>query len=237
MTIASDISTYRRGVLDGLPFLIIAVPFAMLFGVTAAEAGLNLIEAFAFSTVVIAGAAQFAALALMKEQAPVLIVLATALAVNLRMAMYSAALVPHLGRAPLWQRAVIAYANFDQTYAVSIAAYEDQPNWSTAQKVGYFLGTATPLVPSWCVATVIGAAIGSAVPDWLALDFALPICFLALVGPMLRTLAHVVAAGTSVVLALLLAGLPYGTGLLLAAVAAMMAGAEVERQMSRRAGP
>jgi predicted branched-subunit amino acid permease len=45
------------------------------------------------TVLVIAGAAQFTALALLEEQAPMLIVIIAALAVNLHMAMYSAALL------------------------------------------------------------------------------------------------------------------------------------------------
>ena len=68
-----------------------------------------------FSLVVIAGAAQFTALQLLQEEAPTVIVLISALAVNLRMAMYSASLTPYIGSAPLWQRAFAAYLTVDQS--------------------------------------------------------------------------------------------------------------------------
>ncbi|MDP7149776.1 MAG: AzlC family ABC transporter permease, partial [Paracoccaceae bacterium] len=79
---------FWSGFRQGLPFILVIVPFALLFGVIATEAGLSIVETLGFSVVVIAGAAQFTALQLMTEQAPTLIVLASALAVNLRMAMY-----------------------------------------------------------------------------------------------------------------------------------------------------
>jgi predicted branched-subunit amino acid permease len=60
------------------------------------------------------------------------------------------------------------------------------------------------------------------------LDFALPITFLAMVAPMLRTSAHLAAAATSVVVALALSGLPSGFGLLIAAACAMAVGVLVE---------
>ena len=97
---------YWQGFRDGLPFLLVVVPFGMLFGVLAAEAGWNLAEVLAMSVLVIAGASQFTALQLLSEQAPTLIVVGTALAVNLRLAMYSASMSRHIGRAPLWQRAL-----------------------------------------------------------------------------------------------------------------------------------
>lgn len=225
---------FRDGVLGALPFLIVVTPFSMLFGVVATDAGLTLAQTMGFTMLVIAGAAQFAAIQLMTENAAVPLILLTALAVNLRMAMYSASLAPHLGAAPLWQRGLIAYANFDQTFALAIARYEAEPALPLRDKVRFFAGVATPITLVWCAMTAVGAVIGSSIPAWLALDFALPITFLALIGPMLRTLAHVAAAGTSVVVALLLAGLPAGVGLMIAAGAAMVAGATVETWMEGR---
>lgn len=209
-------------------------PFAVLFGVLATEAGLNVLETLAFSVVVIAGAAQFTALQLMTEEAPTLIVLASALAVNLRMAMYSAALTPYLGKAPLWQRAFIAYFTLDQSYACATAAYEAHPEMPLPERVAYFFGAVAPVVPAWYGCTLLGAMIGTQVPESWALDFALPITFLALVAPMLRTPAHLVAAFVSIVVSLLAAGIPYSMGLLVAGVIAMIAGAQAELYFESR---
>jgi len=104
MTSSTSKSTYMLGLVRALPFVIVVIPFAMLFGVVATEAGLPLSQTMAFSVLVVAGASQFAALQFMSENAPVLVILASALAVNLRMAMYSASITPHLGAAPMWQR-------------------------------------------------------------------------------------------------------------------------------------
>ncbi|MFW5654997.1 MAG: AzlC family ABC transporter permease [Roseicyclus sp.] len=226
---------YLAGLRDALPFVIVVIPFGMLFGVVGSEAGLNLAQVMGFSVVVIAGASQFAALQLMTENAPAFIVIASALAVNLRMAMYSAALAPHLGPAPLWQRALIAYMNVDQTYALAVQRYEAAPAASVPAKVAFFFGTATPVVPLWVAATLLGALVGAAVPaDW-GLDFVVPVTFLALVAPALRTLAHLGAALASVTVMLLAAGLPWNLGLLVAGVSGMAVGAEIERRMTLRA--
>ena len=234
MTAATTKTAYRQGIRDGAPYILMAIPFATLFGVVATEAGLQLGQIIGFSLLVIAGAAQYAALQLMVENAAIALVLLAALAVNLRMAMYSAALVPHLGAAPLWQRALVAYVNFDQSYMVSVARYEDHPDMTVAEKIWYFLGVATPITPMWISATVVGAVIGSAIPPEWALDFIVPIMFLALVAPMMKSLAHVAAAMMSAIVALALIGLPSGTGLLIAAGCAMLTGAAVETWLERR---
>ncbi|MGH1578088.1 AzlC family ABC transporter permease [Planktotalea sp.] len=221
-------TAYRQGFRDGSPFVLVIVPFATLFGVLATEAGLNVFETLSFSVVVIAGAAQFTALQLMLEDAPTLIVLASALAVNLRMAMYSASLTPHIGGAPLWQRALAAYFTVDQSYAVSITKFEDSPEMGTAEKIAYFFGTVTPVCPLWWVFTLVGALIGEAIPASFALDFAVPITFLAIIAPALRTSAHVGAAISAAVLSLFLFSVPYNLGILLAGIGGMMVGARIE---------
>lgn len=221
-------SAYLRGMRDGSPFLFVAVPFALLFGVVATEAGLNVAQVMAFSTVVIAGAAQMTAMQLMVEDTPTMIILATALAVNLRMVMYSASLAPYVGKQPLWKRSLIGYALFDQTYAAAIVEFEKRPDMSQAQRVQYYAGTATPIIPAWIIATYVGAVLGAGIPPEFALDFALPITFLAMLAPMMKTPAHVAAAATSIILTLVFAFIPYNLGLLIAAVAALVVGVQVE---------
>ncbi len=230
MTAATVKSVYWQGLRDGAPFVIVVLPFSLLFGVAATEAGLTLAQAMGFTVLVIAGASQFAALQMMVDQAGIALVLLAALAVNLRMAMYSAALVPHLGAAPLWQRALVSYLLFDQTYLVSVKAYDERPSLTVRERIAYFFGVATPVTPVWCAMTGVGVLVGATIPPAMALDFALPITFLAMVAPMLRTMAHVAAAVTSVVVALLLIGLPSGFGLLIAAGCAMAVGVLVEER-------
>ncbi len=208
--------------------MLVIAPFAMLFGVLATEAGLSVFETLSFSVVVIAGAAQFTALQLMTEEAPTFVVLASALAVNLRMAMYSASLTPHIGAAPLWQRAIAAYFTVDQSYAVSITKYETAPEMSPQEKIAYFFGTVTPVCPLWWIFTLVGAIVGAAIPASFALDFAVPITFLAIVAPALRTRAHIGAAITAAFLSLLLFSVPFNLGILLAGMGGMMVGARIE---------
>lgn len=227
-------ATFLRGILDGLPFVLVSAPFGILFGVLAAEAGLNLFEILSFSLVVVAGAAQFTALQLMMDNAPTIVVLASALAVNLRLVMYSAGLAPHLGRAPLKARLAAAYLLVDPVYALSATRYDAEPDMSMARKLAYFFGTAAPVIIGWFSSTLVGAAVGTQIPEAYALDFALPIAFIAMAGPMMRTAAHMAAAFVAVVLALSLAWLPYGTGLLVAGLGGMLTGARVELLQRQR---
>ncbi|OWJ78155.1 AzlC family ABC transporter permease [Haematobacter genomosp. 1] len=225
---------FRRGVVAGLPYLIVVVPFGLLFGITARTAGFNLIEIMGFSILVIAGASQFSALQLMNDNAPVLIVIATGLAVNIRMAMYSASLAPHLGGMPVWQRALAAYSLTDQSYAISALRFDTGAPMRLRDKVAYYFGAVLFTAVPWPVSTLVGATAGGFIPADVPLDLAIPITFLAMIAPLLRNPAHLAAAVVSVVLTLAFSFIPYNLGLLVAAVFAMMAGAAVEQLLARR---
>ena len=184
---------------------------------------------------VLAGASQFTAVQLLADNASAFIVILSGLAVNLRMAMYSASLVPWLRGATSGQKAGLAYMLIDQSYALAITRYERQPNLSLQQRLAYFFGAASLLSPFWIIGTCLGAWAGNAIPDDIALDFAMPITFLAMIAPMLRSPAHLAACFTAILAALLLAGLPSGTGLLIAAPIGMAVGAIVEKRTENRA--
>lgn len=234
MTSTIDKSAFWLGFRHGIPFIIVVIPFSMLFGVVATEAGLSVFETLVFAASTFAGASQFTAVQLLEDNAPTLVVLLSSLAVNLRLAMYSASLTPHIGTAPFLHRAFAAYLTVDQNYAMSMMTFEKNPHWKPAQKLGYFFGVVAPITPLWYIMTLVGASVGSAIPAELALDFAVPIMFLAMIAPMLRTPAHMVAAFVAVVLSLVLAFVPYSLGLILAGFGGMLAGAQVELMTTRK---
>lgn len=223
-----------RGCLVGLPFLLVVVPFAGLFGALAAGAGLSLAEVMGFSVLVIAGVAQFTALQLMTEQAPTVVIILSALAVNLRMAMYSASLAVHMGAAPFWTRVWIGYFNVDQSYAASALEFERRPEMSLPEKVAFFFGVMIPIAPVWYISTLGGALLGGTLLPEGSANVFLPLTFLAMMAPGLLTAAHRWAALTAAVAGLVLAGVPYSLGLIPAAGLGMAVGAELERRREAR---
>ncbi len=227
--------SFRTGFIEALPFLVVIVPFGLLFGVVATEAGLDLFQTMVMTAFVLAGASQFAVLQLLSDQAPALVAILTGLAINLRLAMYSASMSAHIGKASMRQRLLFSYVLFDQTYAIAHRKFEETPALSIDQKIWYFIGSATPLCLAWIAVALVGALAGSAIPAEYALDFAIPVTFIALFAPLLRSLPQVAAAFVSIVAALVFVGLPYNLGLMVAAILAMMTGAALEKYLGAAA--
>ncbi len=226
---------FWAGVRAGSPFLLVVFPFGMLFGAVATEAGLNPVETMTLTSLVIAGAAQFAFVQLLQDGAPAVIAVLTALAVNMRMAMYSASLTPHLGRASMGTRAVASYFLVDQVYASAMRRYALTPDAPLGEKVAYYFGVVLPVCPFWYVATWLGVTTGQAIPPEYALDFAVPITFAAVAAPMLRGLPNLAAAGVAIAASLAFAWIPYSLGLIVASALGMATGYLVETRLERRA--
>ena len=126
----------------------------------------------------------------------------------------------------------------DQTAIHSLSVtfrYALSPRMSLKEKVAHYFGASVPICVPWWFATWAGAVLGTAIPAGLALDFAVPITFIALFAPTLRTVPHIAAAAVSVVVALALSWLPWNLWLMVAAGAAMLTGALVEAWRERRA--
>jgi predicted branched-subunit amino acid permease len=144
-------------------------------------------------------------------------------------------LVPHLGGASLGLRMLMAFVMVDQTYAVPVQTFEAAPTMPLDEKVSYYFGCITVVCIPWYICTFLGALLGQAVPASLSPDFAVPVCFIALFAPMLRSFPHLVAAGVSIAAAVIFSGLPWNFGLIVAALLAMLAGAQAEFWQRRRA--
>jgi 4-azaleucine resistance transporter AzlC len=219
------------GARNTLPILVGVVPFGLFFGALALEVGLTPLEAQGFSLFVFAGSAQFIAVDLIGQGAAPAVIVLTIFMVNLRHALYSASLAPHLARLPFRWRATMAWLLTDEAFAVSTPRYRS-PNLERAH--WYFLGSGLALWSSWQLSTAAGIVFGTRIPESWALDFALPLTFLAMLLPALTDRPSWAAAIAGAVFSILLRDLPYGLGLVAATAAAVGVGVGLEAWRAAR---
>ncbi len=197
-------SPIRAGVRAGVPIAVGVVPFGLVAGVAATEAGMGLGGAVAFSVAIFAGASQLAAIDLLDTGSSAIVAAGTALLINLRFLMYSASLAPFLATQPLRRRLGAAYLLTDQAYALSVAEYVRDPSHSERARLRFYVGVGLLMWTTWQITTVLGAALGSTVPDSVPLDFSIPLVFLALLIPAVTdrpTLTAALVAGVGAVAA------------------------------------
>lgn len=202
-----------------LPIIPGVVPFGAVMGAAFSEAGLNFLQSMGMNTVVYAGAAQLATVDLMKSHAAIFVVIATGLVINLRFLLYSAAIAPQLqGSSPL-VKFLTAFTLTDQSYAAMSANADRFPDNRAA--IEFYLGSASAMMLAWQASVIAGVIFGNFAPASLSLDFAVPLSFVALLIPTLKTRSHQLVALFSAVTSLLLFGLPLRTGLVATALLSM----------------
>jgi len=220
---------FSSGVLATLPLLLGVAPFGVVFGILAGQAGLSRLATVAMSAVVFAGSAQFAAVGLLSQGAAYPVIVLSTLILNLRHLLYGMSIAPHLSGVSRRLQALLAFGLADEVYAVAIARWRH--NDDARHKEWHAIGAASSLYITWLSATAVGVLVGGGITDPLAwgLDFALPVTFIGLLGPLVRSRGGVAAIVASGVLVMAAASLPSGLNIIVAACGGVAAGMVVEQ--------
>jgi 4-azaleucine resistance transporter AzlC len=233
---ARHLSEFFAGVRAGLPLQLGVVPFGMIYGVLAVQAGLSPLAAQLSSCVVFAGSAQLAIAQMLGAGAGAPVTAMTAMVLNVRHVLYSASLAPHLRRLPVRWRLLLGYLLTDEAYAVGIGRFAGSDRAEPSDlRHWFFLGGGLILWTCWQASTAVGVLFGTQLSPAWGLDFAIPLTFLALIIPSLADRANVVAAVVGASAAVLLAAMPLKLGLFTAIVLGIAAGAAAERFTRRGA--
>ena len=213
---------FRAGFVEMLPACVGMTPFGLVCGVGAAAAGASVLGALGLSAIVFSGAAQVLAVQLLAAGAPLAVVVLTCFVAGLRFVIYSAAMAPYLRPLPpRWQQA-LAFLLTDQAFATSIRRFDASEDARAGAM--HFLGGGLALWAFWQVTNVIGYFVGNLIPAQWSLEFAVPLCFIALLAPHFRnapTVGAAVVAGASVIA---LQGLPMKLNLIVAGLLGIAAG-------------
>ena len=226
MLVKTKKQEFWNGVRDETPILLGVAPFGLLFGALAISAHLSSLAAQAMSSIIFAGSAQFIAAQLIGTGTSGLVILMVVFVVNLRHALYSASIAPHVKHLNTGWKLLLSYLLTDEAYAVTITHYNREGDSETCH--WYFLGAGLTLWTSWQISTAVGIFIGAQIPPNWPLGFILPLTFIALVIPAIKDRAGVAAALVAGAVGLLALGFPYKTGLLLAALIGILTGLLVE---------
>lgn len=195
----------RRLAVDMLAIIVSASAFGFVFGLSAAEHGhYSLIEAIAMSTLLFAGAAQFAGVSLVASGTPwPAIVLLTGL-LNIRHLLYSAALAPWFQSAPRTKRVIAAHVLTDEAFALSLAHFRRLGRMDLG---GYWMAAIVSTFIPWNLATIAGYLGGQLIesPEKFGIDVVFPAAMAGLAVGLVTGRREVVAIAAGVAISLLVA--------------------------------
>ena len=84
-------------------------------------------------------------------------------------------------------RVILGYLLTDEAYAISIRRFINEPNTSFLHF--HLLGTGITLFLSWQISTLTGVLLGGDLPQFLDLQFIIPLTFIAIITPMIRSIS------------------------------------------------
>ena len=218
----SALHTFLEGIRDEVPLLLAVIPFGVIYGIVALEAGLTKLQAQSMSYIVFGGSSQFVASKLIAEAVPGSLIVLTVAVVNLRHMLYSASVAPYVQNLSFRWKALLAYLLTDEAYAVVINYYQRQEEHRYSH--WYFLGAGLILWITWQMSTAAGIFMGKVLPPSWPLDFFLPLTFIAIVVPFLKDCPSVAAAVAAGVSSLIFYKLPYRLGLIAASLVGITTG-------------
>jgi predicted branched-subunit amino acid permease len=213
---------FREGFLEMLPACIGLIPFGVVCGVGAAAAGADLFAAVGMSAIIFSGAAQILAVQLYAAGAPTAVIILTCFVLGLRFLMYSAAMAPYLKSLPPALQRMVAFLLTDQAFAAAIRRFDakDDPRGGGLHSLGGGLA----LWVNWQATNVAGYLAGNLIPASWSLDFAVPLCFIALVAPLFRSMPPILAALAAGIAVIALESLPMRLALVAAGLIGIIAG-------------
>lgn len=225
---------FRRGARDMGAFVPGIAAWGIVSGIAMAKSGLSVALAVMMSLVVYAGSAQLAVLPLLVAGAPLIVIWAAALCVNLRFLIYSAQWRVYFDGLSRARRLTLAYLAADLNMVVFQRAYPREV--AEPGQVPYFCGGAVVLWFAWQLPSLAGILLADTIPAAWGLGFAGTLAVLGLTYSLLgerSTWVAAVVAGTAAVASY---ALPLKLNILVAIAAAVAAGLVME-QADRGRGP
>ena len=213
---------FKQGVLQELPLQLGVFPFGIIYGVMAIESGLTFLQALLMSSIIFGGASQIAFVQLLSNSTPYGVIVTTVGAINSRHLLYSISMVEYLNKLSLSWRVTLAYLLTDEAYAVSIRKFINNSDNSILHY--HLLGSGITLFLSWQISTLFGVWLGNDLPEFLDFQFIIPLTFIAIIIPMIKSKSTLITVISSGISALIFKNLDINFWIILSGLTGILAG-------------
>ncbi|WP_171346469.1 AzlC family ABC transporter permease [Vibrio coralliilyticus] len=211
---------FMQGAFAMMPLSLAVIPWGLLAGSFAIDAGLTVIESQALSAILFAGSAQLVATGMLKAGAGLATMLLATFFITSRHFLYSVSMRSKVSPLPFKWRLGLGFLLTDELFALCGQQSEQQFNrW-------YALGAGLSFYLCWNLATLAGIIAGSQIPamNELGLEFAVAATFIAIVTPNIKSFPILMAVLTSLLVSVVCSYLKIESGLMIASVCGMVAG-------------
>lgn len=222
---------FARGAREMLGTAIGIAAWGLITGVAMGKSGLPLPIMVLMSLIVFAGSAQLATLPLLASGAPVWVVWATALCVNLRFVIFSAMWRPYFMGYAKPVRLGTAYLLADLNYVLFMKRFPDAT--PAPEQLPYCWGGITCNWLAWQVPSLLGIFLADAVPVHRGMGFAGTLALLGVGLSLLGDRATGVSGAVAACAAVAAYALPFKLNIVVAIAAAVAIGLLMDHGAAR----
>ncbi|WP_089604484.1 AzlC family ABC transporter permease [Acinetobacter piscicola] len=219
---------FFQGVMDILPLSIAVLPWGILAGSMAINAGLSFAQAFSMSAIVFAGAAQLVSLGLVMSNASVFTIIITIFFLTSQHLIYALNFRKEVSQFPTHQRLMIGFLLTDELFAVGIGENKQRT-------FAYLFGAGLCFYLAWCLFSLLGILLAQSIPNLesLHLDFSIVAVFILIIVPMIKNIATLFGVVVTLISACIFKYLQFEGGVVLSGLLGMLGAMSAAKMMGK----
>lgn len=196
---ARNPSGFLTGVINMLPLCLSVIPWGILAGSMAVQAGLTLPQSIGMSAIIFAGAAQLVTLGLLLSGASIPTIIISVFFITSQHFLYGLTFRETVSVLQARYRLPVGFLLTDELFALGCA--RKQRDKLTP---GYLIGAGLTFYFSWNIFSLLGIFMAYAIPDLSRyhLDFSIVATFITIVVPMIKNLSVLCGVVASLVLSM-----------------------------------
>jgi predicted branched-subunit amino acid permease len=217
---------FARGARDMTGISLGIGAWGLVTGIAMVKTGMGVPLCIAMSLLVFAGSAQLASLPLITQGAPLWVIWATALCVNLRFIIFSAGWRPYFAPLSLRHRLWVTYFMADLNYVAFMKRFPAPGAMS--DQLPFVWGGVAVNWTAWQAMSLLGIALADVIPTQWGLGFAGSLALLGITGTLLIDRGTWVAAFVAAAAAFAAFALPFHLNIVVAIAAAVAVGVLID---------
>lgn len=224
---------FKAGLREAFPALVATATWGFVTGIALVKSGLTEAMATLMTLLVYAGSAQLTSLPLIESSAPLWLIFAAGLVVNIRFIIFGAALQPFFRHMSWPKRLGLGFFSTDISFVLFMGRYGDSKERGGIDQLWYFLGVMGPVWFAWNAFSLLGIYFAGLVPPSWSLEFAAVLALMAIIVPLVKTRPMAMCLLVAGVIAWLGQPLPLRLGLAAAVLGGVVAGVVSERLQNK----
>ncbi len=225
----SNIDAFCKGAISILPLSIAVLPWGVLAGSMAVNAGLTTLQSIAMSVVIFAGAAQLVSLGLIMSGASLFTIIITVFFLTSQHFIYALKFRADVIDLPVYKRLIIGFLLTDELFAVG----------ATQKKkltFAYMSGAGFCFYLAWCLFSACGVFMAKSIPNLenLHLDFSIIAVFILLIIPLIKNKAGFCGVMITMCASFIFKYLNFEAGTVVSGILGMITAVLIEKKQARK---